>query len=144
MTLLRNRHRGRLPGTTKSSLPSNTGSCGSGTSSDTLPKTLLQGHVEGGLRRVKQKKNWLWVAKKWTGRPLGDLLREAQDWPQRRVFPADTSLPDDWYWRVGLLRFRLVLEGGGAPGPSSLTLPLIPLSTMTRAISSSTNFTNIH
>lgn len=143
MTLLRNRHRGRLPGTTKSSLPSNAGSCGSGTSSGTLPKTLLQGYVDGGLRRVKQKKNWLWVEKKWTGRPLGDL-RTAQDRPQRRAFAADTSLPYDWYWRVGLLRFRLVLEGGGAPGPSSLTPPLIPLSTMTHAISSSTNFTNIH
>ena len=46
---------------------------------DTLVKTIMQGTVEGGRRRGRQRKVWMDNIKEWTGMGLTDLLTTAND-----------------------------------------------------------------
>ena len=44
-----------------------------------MAKTILQGTVKGGRRRVRQKKRWEDNIKEWMGMGFGDFLRAAED-----------------------------------------------------------------
>ncbi|KAL8572382.1 hypothetical protein ACOMHN_023151 [Nucella lapillus] len=46
---------------------------------DFLAKTILQGFVEGGRRRDRQRKAWSDNAKEWTGETFNSLLRISED-----------------------------------------------------------------
>ena len=47
-----------------------------------LAKTFLQGTVQGGRRRGRQKRRWEDNSREWTGLTLNDALRKAEN---RRV-----------------------------------------------------------
>ncbi|GFO08385.1 hypothetical protein PoB_003489000 [Plakobranchus ocellatus] len=49
------------------------------TRSPGLAKTIMQGTVNGGRRRGKQKKRWEDNIKEWTGLELRNILRKAED-----------------------------------------------------------------
>ena len=58
---------------------------------DSLSKTILQGTLEGGQRRGRQRKSWMDI-KEWTSLPVSELLTRAscrKDW--KRI-PAESSL----------------------------------------------------
>jgi hypothetical protein len=44
---------------------------------DSLPKTILQGTLEGGRRRGRQRKSWVANIMEWTDRGMPDLLAAA-------------------------------------------------------------------
>ena len=59
---------------------------------DSLPKTILQGTLEGGRRRGRQKKCWIDNIKEWTSLPMPELPTRAscrKDW--KRI-SAESSL----------------------------------------------------
>ncbi|XP_070193795.1 uncharacterized protein [Littorina saxatilis] len=63
---------------------------------DSLSKTILQGTVEGGRRRGRQRKSWSDNIKDWTQLSFPDLLVTASDrnaW--RRSLPPHPSCPPD-------------------------------------------------
>ena len=47
------------------------------TQHDTLPKTILQGTVEGGKCRNRQRKKWVKNVKEWTNVTVPELLTAA-------------------------------------------------------------------
>ena len=50
---------------------------------DSLSKTILQGTLEGGRRRGREKKCWMDNVKEWTSLPMPELLTRAscrKDW----------------------------------------------------------------
>ena len=49
------------------------------TRSSGLAKTIMQGTVNGGRRRGRQKKRWEDNIREWTGLELGDALRKAEE-----------------------------------------------------------------
>ena len=49
------------------------------TRSSGLAKTIMQGTVNGGRKRGRQKKRWEDNIKEWTGLELSDALRKAED-----------------------------------------------------------------
>ena len=64
---------------------------------DILSKTILQGTLEGGRRRGRQRKRWMGNIKEWTFLPMPELLTQAscrKDW---KGISAESSLmsPDD-------------------------------------------------
>ena len=46
---------------------------------NTLPKTVLQGTLEGGRRRGRQAKSWMDNIKDWTRMDSPTLIRKAED-----------------------------------------------------------------
>ena len=51
-----------------------------------LAKTILQGTVQGGRRRSRQKKRWKSIIAEWTGLKFCDAVREAENkikWRER-------------------------------------------------------------
>ena len=59
-----------------------------------LAKTFLQGTVQGGRRRGRQRKRWENNITEWTGLELRDLLRQAEcrdEW--RRLVVASSEVP---------------------------------------------------
>ena len=59
---------------------------------DTLAKTIMQGTVEGGRRRGKQRKNWADDVKTWTAMDMARLLTTATDRLKWRELSATASL----------------------------------------------------
>ena len=59
---------------------------------DTLTKIILQGTVEGGRRRGRQRKSWLDNIKEWTGMKLHELLAAAQNRQMWRSLSVDVSM----------------------------------------------------
>ena len=59
---------------------------------DTLTKIILQGTVEGGRRRGRQRKSWLDNIKEWTGMKLHELLAAAQNRHVWRSLSVDVSM----------------------------------------------------
>ena len=59
---------------------------------NTLPKTVLQGTLEGGRRRGRQTKCWMDNIKDWTRLDSPSLIREAEDRAGWRRLAARTSL----------------------------------------------------
>ena len=64
------------------------------TRSTGLAKMILQGTVQGGRRKGRQKKRWEDNVTEWTGWKLGDALRKAEsreEW--RKVVAQSSSVP---------------------------------------------------
>ena len=61
------------------------------TRSSGLAKTILQGTVQGGRRRGRQKKRWEDNITEWTGMNLSSTLRMAEDREQWRELVARSS-----------------------------------------------------
>ena len=59
---------------------------------DTLTKIILQGTIEGGWRRGRQRKSWLDNIKKWAGMKLHELLTDAQNRHMWRSLSVDVSM----------------------------------------------------
>ena len=53
---------------------------------------ILQGRVEGGRRKGRQKKRWEDNISEWTGLGLGEALRKAEDREEWRKVVARSSL----------------------------------------------------
>ena len=62
------------------------------TRSTGLAKMILQGTVQGGRRRGRQKKRWEDNITEWTGLKLGEALRKAEDREEWRTVVARSSL----------------------------------------------------
>ena len=62
------------------------------TRSTGLAKMILQGTVQGGRRRGRQKKRWEDNVTKWTGLKLGEALRKAEIREEWRTVVARSSL----------------------------------------------------
>ena len=64
------------------------------TRSSGLAKTILQGTVQGGRRRGRQRKRWEDNIKEWTGLPWNITLRKAEDREQwRKLVVKSTVVP---------------------------------------------------
>mgnify|MGYP006273469667 CR=1 FL=1 len=59
---------------------------------NTLPKTVLQGTLEGGRRRGRQTKSWMDNIKEWTHLDSPTLIRKAEDRAGWRRLAAESSL----------------------------------------------------
>ena len=59
---------------------------------DTLSKTILQGTVEGGRRRGRQRKSWLDNIKDWTNLGVPELLARLADRSAWRETAASSAL----------------------------------------------------
>ena len=57
-----------------------------------LAKMILQGTVQGGRRRGRQKKRWEDKVTEWTGLKLGEALRKAENREEWRTVVARSSL----------------------------------------------------
>ena len=62
------------------------------TRSTGLAKMILQGTVQGGRRRGRQKKRWEDNITEWTGLKLGEALRKAENREEWRTVVARSSL----------------------------------------------------
>ena len=56
-----------------------------------LPKTVLQGTLEGGRRRGRQTKSWMDNIKEWTRMDSPTLIRKAEDRNGWRILAHQTS-----------------------------------------------------
>ena len=64
------------------------------TQSSGLAKTVLQGTVQGGRRRSRQRKRWEDNIKKWTGLGWNILLRKAENREKwRKLVVKSTVVP---------------------------------------------------
>ena len=61
------------------------------TRSSGLAKTIMQGTVNGGRRRGRQKKRWEDNIREWTGLDLGNTLRKAEDRKEWRAVVKRSS-----------------------------------------------------
>ena len=59
---------------------------------DALPKTVLQGTLEGGRRRGRQTKSWMDNIREWTRMDSPTLIRRAEDRAEWRRLAASASL----------------------------------------------------
>ena len=57
-----------------------------------LPKTILQGTVEGGRRRGRQRKCWFDNVKDWTKLQVSELMTVAQDRQKWRKISDEVSI----------------------------------------------------
>ena len=64
-------------------------------------KMILQGTVQGGRRKGRQKKRWRDNISEWTGVGLGEALRRAEDREEWRKVVARLSLIPQWSFRLG-------------------------------------------
>ena len=62
------------------------------TRSESMSKTILQGTVEGGRKRGRQKKRWEDNISEWTAQPLSSCLRYAEDREKWRKMVKDSSV----------------------------------------------------
>ncbi len=61
---------------------------------NSLSKTILQGTLEGGRRRGRQRKCWMDNIKEWTSLPMPELLTRAscrKDW--KRISAESSLMP---------------------------------------------------
>ena len=64
------------------------------TRSSGLSKTILQGTVQGGTRRGRQRKRWEDNIKEWTGLEWNNILRKAENRKEwRRVVATSSVVP---------------------------------------------------
>jgi hypothetical protein len=54
--------------------------------------TIMQGTVEGGRKRGRQKKNWQDNVKEWTDLTIPDLIHTTNDRPLWRRISASSAL----------------------------------------------------
>ncbi|PIK55282.1 endonuclease-reverse transcriptase [Apostichopus japonicus] len=59
---------------------------------DSISKVILQGTVEGGRRRGRQRRNWSDNVKDWTGLDMPDLLATAANRSEWRTMSASTVM----------------------------------------------------
>ena len=59
---------------------------------DSLCKTIMQGTVEGGRRRGRQRKSWSDNVKEWTDLTMPELLTQTTDRPAWRRMSASSAL----------------------------------------------------
>ena len=65
------------------------------TRSSRLAKTILQGTVQGGRRRGRQRKRWEDNIKEWTGLPWNITLRKAENREEwRKLVVKSTVVPN--------------------------------------------------
>ncbi|WP_353805866.1 hypothetical protein, partial [Acinetobacter baumannii] len=57
-----------------------------------LSKTILQGKVQGGRRRGRQKKRWEGNIREWTGLTLSEAIRVAEDRERWRTLVKRSSV----------------------------------------------------
>ena len=57
-----------------------------------LPKTVVQGTLEGGRKRGRQRKSWLDNIKEWTRKESPELIRLAEDRPKWQLLARNASL----------------------------------------------------
>ncbi|XP_076456851.1 uncharacterized protein LOC143291108 [Babylonia areolata] len=62
---------------------------------NTLSKTILQGTVEGGRRRGRQRKSWSDNVKEWTKMTMPDLLTTAANRAAWRAMTSCSCPPND-------------------------------------------------
>ncbi|XP_076468832.1 uncharacterized protein LOC143299483 [Babylonia areolata] len=62
---------------------------------NTLSKTILQGTVEGGRRRGRQRKSWSDNVKEWTKMTMPDLLTTAANRTAWRAMTSSSCPPND-------------------------------------------------
>ena len=65
---------------------------GNTTRHNSLCKTILQGTVEGGRKRGRQRKSWLDNVTEWTELPLQDTLTQAAERPRWRRTSVSSAL----------------------------------------------------
>ena len=70
------------------------------TRSSGLAKKILQGTVQGGRRKGRQKKIWEDNITEWTGLTLGEALRKAENREEWRKVVAQSSLVPQWSTRL--------------------------------------------
>ena len=70
------------------------------TRSTGLAKMILQGTVQGGRRRGRQKKRWEDNITEWTGLKLGEALRKAENREEWRTVVARSSLVPQRSYRL--------------------------------------------
>ena len=70
------------------------------TRSTGLAKMILQGIVQGGRRRGRQKKRWEDNVTEWTGLKLGEAFRKAENREEWRTVVARSSLVPQWSTRL--------------------------------------------
>ena len=79
-----------------------------------LAKTILQGTVQGGRKRGRQKKRWEDDIKEWTGLSFSDSQRAAQDRDKWRVLVSSSRwCPNDPTTGKGIVqvvKFKFNLE----------------------------------
>ena len=63
---------------------------------DSLSKTTLQGTLEGGRRRGRQRKCWMDNIKEWTSLPMPELLTRASRRKDWKIISAESSLMSPW------------------------------------------------
>ena len=66
------------------------------TRSSGLAKTVMQGTVQGGRRRGRQRKRWEDNIPEWTGLTLGTAMRKAERREEWRELVARTSVVPQW------------------------------------------------
>ena len=106
---------------------------------NSLSKTILQGTLEGGRRRGRQRKCWMINIKKWTSLPMPELLRKAscrKDWERisaesSLVSPRRPSRSRNWtelnlISPSPLLHFALRLLFSPTTSSSAPTAPAAP------------------
>ena len=67
---------------------------------DSLCKTIMQGTVEGGRRRGRQRKSWSDNVKEWTELSMPELLTQSTDRPAWRRMSASSALKSPRRQRV--------------------------------------------
>ena len=66
--------------------------CGHVTQSSGLAKTILQGTVQGGRRRCRQRKRWEDSIKEWTGLGWNTILPKAENSKEWRKLVAKSTV----------------------------------------------------
>ena len=61
---------------------------------------ILQGRVEGGRRKGRQKMRWEDNISEWTGLKLGEAIRKAENREEWRKVVARSSLMPQWSFRL--------------------------------------------
>ena len=70
------------------------------TRSSGLAKTVLQGTVQGGGRRGRQRKRWEDNIKEWTGLEWNIMLRKAENREEWRKLVVKSTVPPQWSARL--------------------------------------------
>ena len=75
------------------------------TRSTGLAKMILQGTVQGGRRKGRQKKRWEDNIPEWSGLGLGEAFRKAADREEWRKVVARSSLMPQRSFRLWMFLF---------------------------------------
>ena len=70
------------------------------TRSSGLARTLLQGTVQGGRRRSRQRKRWEDNVKEWTGLERNIILHKAENRDEWRKLVVKSTMVPQWSARL--------------------------------------------